>query len=98
MLFHNYGAINKKDKTYRYKYLRRECFLAVLEIGGNCQLFIETKTRRFFTANLHSTLPLIKNRCLFTNNCNSVIRSVKISRHKFRNAAGLGYLTGVFKM
>ena len=90
--------INKKDKKFRYKYLKNECKILAREIGVDCKLFLSLKTRYFFTIHLHNTGPLIKNRCLITNNSNSVVSKLHISRYKFRSFVGNGCVTGVFKL
>jgi len=91
-------VINKKDKEFRYKYLKNECKILAREIVVDCKLFLSLKTRYFFTINLHNTRSLIKNRCLVTSNSNSVVSKFRISRYKFRSFVGNGYITGVFKL
>jgi ribosomal protein S14 len=91
-------VINKKDKKFRYNYLKNECKFLVREIGVDCNLLLNLKTRYFFTSNLHNTRSLIKNRCLITSNSNSVVSKLHVSRYKFRSFVGNGYITGVFKL
>jgi len=98
MLRHSYDLTNKKDKTLRAKYLRSESFIVAVKICADCKLLLAKKTKRFLAFSKQSALPLIKNRFLFTSNCNSVMYRLKVSRHKFRSAVVIGYLVGVFKM
>jgi ribosomal protein S14 len=91
-------VINKKDKKFRYKYLKNECKILAKKIGDDCKLFSSLKTRYFFAINLPNARSLIKNRCLITNNSNSVVSKLRISRYKFRSFVGNGYITGVFKL
>nr|YP_010486784.1 ribosomal protein S14 [Isochrysis galbana]UWI54148.1 ribosomal protein S14 [Isochrysis galbana] len=94
----NCVIINKKDKKFRYNYLKNECKILAKNISLNCNLFLSAKTRSFFTNHIRSTRVLIKNRCLITNNSNAVVGKFKLSRYKFRNFVANGNITGIFKL
>lgn len=97
MKYQNSFIINKKDKKFRYKYLKNECKFLAIKIGLDCQLFFSLKTRYFFVNNLHNTKLLIKNRCLITD-ANSIVGKLRVSRYKFRSFIKDGCVTGVFKL